>query len=196
MDNQSVAKYHYPSADAESGSAIHEKATLPQRMDEVTFCACYKETGPILRSYLRRALGDAALADDILQETFYRFLRTDLPELDKLQRKAYLYRIASTLLSDHWRQLKRERRWSLLKVFQSETDERTERGGDAMRAFERLKAQEQTLLWLAYVEGFDHREIALALQLKEKSIRVLLFRARKKLAGLLGEQSIGLREGI
>ena len=47
------------------------------------------------------------------------------------------------------------------------------------------------LLWLAYVEGFDHREIALALRVNQKSVRVLLFRARKKLAGILTSQGIG-----
>ena len=71
-----------------------------------------------------------------------------------------------------------------------------EPGGDEMRMFERLKMREQTLLWMAYVEGFDHREIAAALQLKEKSVRVLLFRARKKLAGLLGKENVALGEGI
>ena len=65
-----------------------------------------------------------------------------------------------------------------------------------MRVFDQLKTQEQTLLWLAYVEGFDHREIAVALDLKEKSVRVLLFRARKKLAGMLSEQHLGPGEGI
>ena len=65
-----------------------------------------------------------------------------------------------------------------------------------MRVFEHLKTQEQTLLWLAYVEGFDHREIALALQLREKSVRVMLFRARKKLAGMLSKQGLGPEEGI
>jgi RNA polymerase sigma-70 factor (ECF subfamily) len=60
-----------------------------------------------------------------------------------------------------------------------------------MAVFARLKPQEQSLLWLAYVEGFDHREIAIALQLRERSVRVLLFRARRRLASLLGEQGIG-----
>jgi RNA polymerase sigma-70 factor (ECF subfamily) len=61
---------------------------------------------------------------------------------------------------------------------------------DLMRIFERLKPREQALLWLAYVEGFDHGEIALALQLRENSIRVLLFRARKKFASLLTREGI------
>lgn len=180
---------------AERGSAIAERASLPQRMDEFTFASLYRETAPSLRSYIRKVTGDAALADDILQETFYRFLRAELPVMEKFQIKAYLYRTASSMISDHWRRLKRERRWSLGRIFGGETDGNAESHEELMSEFRRLKTQEQTLLWLAYVEGFDHREIAKALELKEKSVRVLLFRARKKLAGMLGEQNAGLREG-
>ena len=63
-----------------------------------------------------------------------------------------------------------------------------------MRVFRELKPREQTLLWLAYVEGFEHREIAAALQLSERSVRVLLFRARKSLAGALKRQGVGPKE--
>jgi RNA polymerase sigma-70 factor (ECF subfamily) len=176
---------------AEGGSSMAETRPVQQPMDEASFRIFYQETAPTLRAYIRRASGDAALADDILQETFYRFLRVELPELGNLQRKAYLYRTASALLSDHWRRLKRERRWNLLELFGGAYGEDAGGQGDAMRFFARLKPQEQTLLWLAYVEGFDHREVASALQLKEKSVRVLLFRARKKLAAILSKQGFG-----
>jgi RNA polymerase sigma-70 factor, ECF subfamily len=63
-----------------------------------------------------------------------------------------------------------------------------------LRFFRRLKSQEQLLLWLAYVEGFDHREIAAALGLREKSVRVLLFRARKKLGRTLESAGLGRKE--
>lgn len=146
-------------------------------------------------SYIRRASGDSALADDLLQETFHKFLRADRPELQPPQMKAYLYRTAMSLLSDHWRRAKRERQWSLRTIFRTETSEDAELKQDVSRVFERLKPQEQTLLWLAYVEGFDHGEIAATLELKEPSVRVLLFRARKKLAGMLTGESLGVMEG-
>ncbi len=56
---------------------------------------------------------------------------------------------------------------------------------DIGKVFDKLKTQERALLWLAYVEGHDHTEIAAMLGLKSLSVRVLLFRARRKLAGLL-----------
>ncbi|HYK40211.1 MAG TPA: RNA polymerase sigma factor [Candidatus Eremiobacteraceae bacterium] len=179
-----------PVAIAEGGPSVVESTPLHRRIDEAAFQLFYAETTPKLWAYIRRASGDGALADDLLQETFCRFLRADLPALEKMQMKAYLYRIASSLLADHWREVKRQRRWSFDFLSSTRTVEDAAQGGDTMHLFERLKAQEQTLLWLAYVEGLDHREIALALRLREKSVRVLLFRARKKLASILTNQGI------
>ncbi len=181
---------------ASAAEVFSQPQDMAQRMDEAAFQIFYRDTAPMLWSYIRRASGDAALADDILQETFLRILRASLPAMENVQMKAYLYRTASSLLVDHWRCLKRERRWSLGSWFGGEPATSAESGGEAMELFARLKPQEQSLLWLAYVEGFDHREVAVALHLKEGSVRVLLFRARKKLAGLLRKQGMAPGVGI
>jgi len=54
-----------------------------------------------------------------------------------------------------------------------------------------LKPRERALLWLAYAEGMDHREIGRALGLSRGSIKVLLFRARRRLGGVLDRMGIG-----
>ena len=48
-----------------------------------------------------------------------------------------------------------------------------------------LRPRERQLLWLAYAEGYSHREIAQITGLASASIRLLLFRARRKAARLL-----------
>jgi RNA polymerase sigma-70 factor (ECF subfamily) len=48
-----------------------------------------------------------------------------------------------------------------------------------------LKVRERQLLWLAYVEGSNHKEIAQLTGLRHKSVRLLLFRARRRLADLI-----------
>ena len=70
-------------------------------------------------------------------------------------------------------------------LFRREPHADRSKGDDMTEAFGELKPQQRSLLWLAYVEGFDHREIADAAGVKEKSVKVLLFRARKALAGIL-----------
>jgi RNA polymerase sigma-70 factor, ECF subfamily len=172
-----------------------DSARVATRMDEAAFQALYRETAPALRSYLRRACGDAALADDLLQETFYRFLRAEIPaDFEPFQTKAYLYRTASSLAADHWRRVKRERRWSFEGIIEPRT-EKSDGSGEAMAIFRKMKPREQTLVWLAYVEGFDHREIASTLRISERSVRVLLYRVRRKLGRILRKHGLGPKEG-
>lgn len=160
-------------------------------MDEATFEILYEETARLLWSYVYRVSGNAALADDILQETYYRFLRASRMDMDKAQTKSYLYRIAGNLLRDHWRGKKRDGLFTDTvnqeTATASATTEITQStmNVDLERRFGELKPQERALLWLAYVEGNEHKEIARMLGLKEKSIRVLLFRARQRLSALL-----------
>jgi RNA polymerase sigma-70 factor (ECF subfamily) len=163
-------------------------------MEAANFEVFYANTAPGLRGYIRRACGDEALADDILQESFLRFLRADIAFVEDARRKAYLYKIAASLVVDHWRRVQRERRWSLRNFLGPEPVADRAADSEAMRFFRRLKQQEQLLLWLAYVEGFEHAEIAVALGVREKSVRVLLFRARKKLARTL--ESAGLKPNV
>ena len=61
---------------------------------------------------------------------------------------------------------------------------------DLRRAFDRLKPRERQLLWLAHVEGSDHREIARLTGLRTGSIRLLLFRARRRLAEVLRKRVV------
>ena len=56
---------------------------------------------------------------------------------------------------------------------------------DVRRALGRLKPRERAMLWLAYANGSSHAEIADVLGLKTGSIKLLLFRARRKLAATL-----------
>lgn len=160
-------------------------------MDEATFEILYNETARPLWSYVYRVSGNAALADDILQETYYRFLRAPRVDMDKARTKSYLYRIAGNLLRDHWRGKKRDllftesvNQESAAATANTEFTQST-MNLDLERRFGELKPQERALLWLAYVEGNEHKEIARMLGLKEKSIRVLLFRARQRLSALL-----------
>jgi len=165
-----------------------QQSAQPARfMDEEAFGSFYQETVPGLQGYIRRTCGKVDLAEDILQETFYRFLRADLPQMAPQQMKAYLFKTATTLLVDHWRREGRERFWKRLWIAPApHSGKETE---DVSKAFAELKPAERALLWLAYVEGFDHGEIASALGLKQESIRVLLFRSRKRFAQVLSRHA-------
>jgi RNA polymerase sigma-70 factor, ECF subfamily len=171
------------------------------QMDEESFRAFYDTTARSLWSYLYRTSGNAALADDLMQESYYRFLRVRFSDLNQEYMKNYLFRIATNLLRDHWRHAKvdppapaqcEEAGVAQVSPF-SHADVRAE--SDVMRVMKDLKPRERELLWLAYVEGSSHREIAQAVGLKEQSVRGLLFRARAKLAVLLRRRGLAPEEG-
>ena len=170
------------------GLAGQEKA---QAMDQAQFRAFYLNTAPSLRAYICRGCGSLDLADDILQDAFLRFLRAAPPDMDEPQMRSYLYRTAESLITDHWRRWKREQGWDIESLFRKEAPPDRDMGDDMTRAFRQLKPEHRSLLWLAYVEGFDHREIAAARGVHEKSVRVLLFRARKALAAILERAGLG-----
>ena len=57
------------------------------------------------------------------------------------------------------------------------------------------QARDRQILWLAHAEGYTHPEIAQITGLASASIRLLLFRARRKIARLLTEFSHPGAEG-
>jgi RNA polymerase sigma factor (sigma-70 family) len=161
-------------------------ASTAEALSREAFDAFYGRTARALRSYISRVSGSATLADDILQESYIRLLSA--PPLEEAQRKSYLYRTATNLITDHRRAQSRTRRWWHLTAPRPEAVESgIEITSDVERLFARLAPQERALLWLAYVDGASHHEIAEVLGLKEMSIRVLLFRARHKMEALLRE---------
>jgi|HubBroStandDraft_1064217.scaffolds.fasta_scaffold32870_5 RNA polymerase sigma-70 factor (ECF subfamily) len=159
----------------------------PLGQDE--FTAFYHETATALRGYIRRVSGEGEAADDLLQETYLRFLRAKPAAEDRAAMKAYLYKTATAAIYDRWRKRRRERLWSLAFRFHEQATPAAGTG-DVTRCFQRLKPRERALLWLAYVEGYAHNEIAGTLDLNEKSIKVLLFRARRSLERILRQNGL------
>ena len=163
-------------ADSSGGPNVNREA----------FGVFYGRTNRSLWAYLLRISGRRDVADDLLQESYCRFLAAKLPEMDAAASKNYLFKIATNLLRDRWR------RGELSEPASSKEQscvEDPEARTDVRRAFEQLKPRERQLLWLAHVEGFDHKEIARLTGLRAASVRVLLFRARRELASALRKPS-------
>jgi RNA polymerase sigma-70 factor (ECF subfamily) len=161
-------------------------------LTEREFQDLYRLHGRALWGYLYRLTGNAADADDLLQDSFCRLLATPFATRDDAQLRAYLFRIASNRSIDHWRRAGRaDRHAASVSVAPAAATDAVALRHDMSRTFRELKPQERVLLWLAHVEGTEHRDIAQALGLKAASVPVLLFRARRKLAGLLKKRGLG-----
>lgn len=187
---------HAATLDAEDvGRQQAETGARAELLTETEFQDLYRLHARPLWAYLFRLTGNTADADDLLQESFCRLLATPLATRDDTQMRAYLFRVATNAATDLWRRGGRSRRRE-----EPLTDESAGAAPgredaalkhDMARTFGDLKPQERMLLWLAHVEGSGHREIAAALGLKAASVPVLLFRARRKLAGLLHKKGYG-----
>ena len=161
----------------------------PETITREEFELFYSRTAPSLRAFIRRLTGNTALADEFLQESYVRLLTA--PPLEEPQRKSYLYRTATNLVYDYRRSEGRRRRWWQLTPRREEAAAAPEFTSDIDRLFQTLLPQERALLWLAYVEGCEHREIAPILGLKEASVKVLLYRARHKMEEILKSHGFG-----
>ncbi len=123
------------------------------------------------------------------REVYHRYLRATPPEMDSAETRAYLFRIATNLLHDRLRAKVRRPEAELPEIEPDSGDrpaDRVSAHADLARAFKQMTERERQIVWLAYAEGFSHREIGTAMGMKEQSVRPLLHRAKMKMAALLG----------
>lgn len=170
-------------------------------MDEDAFRSFYDRNARGVLAYLCRLTGNRQMADDLLQEAFYRFLRAASTDQNRFEgdshRRNSLYRIATNLAKD-------ARRRSFTQpsaVIAGDDVERlhsvgdhggdTERRTDVTRAMDQLRPRDRAMLWMAYAEGASHDEIAGVIGVRVSSMKLLLFRARRRMAKLLGHRTGG-----
>jgi RNA polymerase sigma-70 factor (ECF subfamily) len=173
-----------------------ERLTMAQakpadRIAQTEFEAFYTRTSRKLHGYLCRLSRDPATADEVLQESYMRLINAPAPSSAELPCVAYLYRIATNLLRDRWRRQKRENEWMALASCDERSHQNFNLPIDMDSVFENLGARERAMLWLVHVEELSHKEIGAVLGVKEKSVKVMLFRAREKARDLLEKAGIG-----
>ena len=184
-------EYAIPNVDTREAS---RSEALP--MDNDAFAGFYQRSAPALWAYLARVSGNRALADDLMQESYLRFLSAAPLEGGEVNYRRYLFRIASNLLRDYWRSQPRS---SSIEDVPEQVLAAPDSLGqiDSVAILDpamlRMRPRERQLLWLAHAEEYSHREIAEITGLGAASIRLLLFRARRKIARLLREQSAARR---
>lgn len=159
-------------------------------VDRAAFLELYRQTAEPLRRYAARGLGSASAADDVVQEAYVRALASKGFPADPDEGRAYLFRVVSNLMIDHWRRRRRELEHATMEEAAAAVNDPAARM-DVTKLFAQLKLQERQLIWLAHVEGADHAAIAAALKVGAGSVKVLLHRARAKFADLLRKGGYG-----
>ncbi len=175
---------HLTRADALAVAAGEREALS---MTEDAFRAFYEGAAPGVWAYLVRTTGDRALADDLLQEACYRMLRSGRDYENDAHRRHALYTIAANLVRDTWRRRKHAPEAGAVELSDELPDGVIDVAGlavaraDLHRALARLSVHDRQLLLMAYGLGWSHKEISGALGLAVASIKLLLWRARRRI---------------
>lgn len=181
---------------------VHEGAMAATGEADRTLCAMseeefhrfYERTARPLWAYLSRVTGSRELADDLLQEAYYRFYRAGAQHESEAHRRNSLFRIATNLMRDAARRSGRAREVPLedestgLPQAPASTpapEAQAAMRTDLQRAMNLLEPLQRQLLWLAYGHGASHEEIAEIVGVRAISVRTLLLRARRKVAAFL-----------
>jgi len=167
--------------------------TASSLLDESDFRLFYERTSRQVWAYLMRLTGDRQLADDLLQETYYRFYRASASYENESHRRNALFMIATNLSRDSHRKTKGVELTPIDDDFVSQNDETRgiEARTDLARAMQKISPQQREMLILAYAYGSSHQEIAAAVGVADSSVKSLLLRARRKLAGILSGNEKG-----
>jgi RNA polymerase sigma-70 factor (ECF subfamily) len=138
-----------------------------------------------LYSYLKNCLGDAEVAQDLVQDSFEK-LWGNRKELDVKQAEKWLFTTGYRAML-HWiRDNKR-----LSRIDQVNVDEPIEREGqDDLKEWialglKSLTIEQRQIILLRDMQGHSYQEIQEITGLKESQVKVYLFRARQKLKSIL-----------
>ncbi|MFY0779334.1 RNA polymerase sigma factor [Peribacillus simplex] len=147
----------------------------------------------IVYRYLRKLGISQADAEDVVQETAYKYLLYyDTIQTSKI--RSWLIRVS---LNFHYDQCRKQRRYDLnlneglLEMDMNELPEviflEKERIREVGYALSKLKPHFQELLLLKYQSGLSYEEISKLLEKPISSIKTNLFRARRQLAKIYKE---------
>jgi RNA polymerase sigma factor (sigma-70 family) len=148
--------------------------------------ALYRDVGPDLLTYLRRAAGDLHTAEDLLHETFLQAARKLERLADAVSVRAWLYAIARHVA---WTAYRRRRPGVALPAGLVASEEVEDPRMEPMRqAIEELPAAMRETLELRLRSGLSYEEIAEVLAIPVGTVRSRLHGALRLLrAALVGD---------
>ena len=150
------------------------------------FGSFYKDYQKTLFNYLMRMTGDYDLANDIMQESFTRYLEN---YAEQLQNVSILFTIARNALFDHSRVRGRNAQLGEDPIDGADSQEYglmvKQEYQHVIAAMQRLQEGERDILALAITDGISYREIAAIVGISVENVKVKVHRIRLKLKKIL-----------
>jgi RNA polymerase sigma-70 factor, ECF subfamily len=173
------------------GETSDEQAWVDQARtgDEKAVTLLYETHVGSIFAYMKYRVDSTVAAEDLTAEVFLRMVRS-LPTYESrgLPFRAWLFRIAANLLTDHYRQLCKNTSLPITEDFASDDTDpfdnliKKEQHIHLRRAIRNLSEEYQNLLILRFVEDLSHTEIATVLNKSPEALRAMQYRALKALA--------------
>ena len=132
---------------------------------------------------------DIELAEDLTADTFTKAWQK-IDTFDGEHERGWLYKIAQNKITDHWRKKKSVPLSEEFEVIDDKpsTEARVEKSLEAQKvhkALATLPEQMRSVVALRFMQGYSVKQTADALSMSESNVRVVQFRALKKLEGVL-----------
>lgn len=163
-----------------------------KELDQAALAEIYDIYSTSLYGYALRQLGDPAIAEDCVAETFSRFLKAlHAGKGPQKQLKAYLYRIAHNWIADVYRRspqqcLSFEEGPELSHALRVEEQvDRRILASQLRTALFQLTPEQRQVIILVYMEGWRKAEVAAALGKPIGAVKSLQHRALKSLRNKL-----------
>ena len=149
--------------------------------------------GEIIRDYkdglilfLNGYVYDLHIAEELAEETFVKLGLKKPKDLRRSSFKTWLYTIARNTAIDYLRSAKRHNTISLEQCAEISSEEyelernyiRQEQIAELYLALGRIKMEYRQVLWLTYIEGFSHKEVAGIIKKTVHAIDTIAFRAK------------------
>jgi len=173
-----------------------ELLRLARLLDQAALTELYDRYNDRIYYYSLRLLGDSSLAEDCAADTFSRLLRALRDgggPVDNL--KAYLFRSAHNWIADHYRRTTPLPLEAEIDVLQADSNpaEEAEQNliqGRVRRALRLLTPDQQQVMALRFIEGWELDEIAECLRKPLGAVKALQHRAVAALRKMLLEEEM------
>lgn len=156
------------------------------RRDRHAFAEIVRRYQTLVRTLLRRlTCGDAALADDLAQDTFLRAYRGLARYRGEAKLSSWLYRVAYNVFLAHHARARKDpgppQQQDDTSACTEDTTDRTLLQHDLERAMAVLSPPERAALTLAYRDGASHAEVANVLGCPLGTAKSHILRGKEKL---------------
>lgn len=146
---------------------------------------------PVRRFFLHQTLGDESLSDDLAQDTFIKAWRNIGSFRAMSSFQTWLMRIAYNVFYDYVRSRKTTSDIDNVAEPMTTGSSNPSLQMDLYHALSLLKPDERTCITLQLVDGYKIDQIAKITNMKEGTVKSILFRGKEKLTKYLKQNGYG-----